>query len=1028
MILRLRTQDNLSELMQAGKIEVAGSVNRESLEKITHVGIYSTEGNLCLQAEFDSANSQCIKNNNEQERLVVAFTNPRIVSTTYQWKDEKSVILLEDTEPTQTQTQENSLKLRAYPIQEQRLAAVLHPYNTEKQKGKVRQGELKEAINRYNCAPFVSQLTKELNIPEADDFEKVEGMSIGEYHVILTPTNLYVLTKCNRNFAKKLGIEQIKGEALWIFVCVVPEGYSLERFLGHDNENFYLNFLTKKDGKIGITSCHLDTMNVGNILPHIYDDIQMPYNRQFREKFSFLSGVLLCLKYKGKWGLIGKYARLILPYQYDEIQVLKGYADSYSVFLIFKLNGKCGIGVIREYYLYEEIAMPIYDDIIFKKYNYDLFLIKLNNLLGFVIIEHGIDIIEPACQPNEYSFIVYEYDDKSFQEYSQVIFETIFEKSWRRKGLSAIKFNTKNRVEITNLKGRKTFSCEEGNTQTIMYKVKDRIVLAKCKNDFVLSDFNADKELVMRGYDDVKVLSHIHESLIVVEKDIFLGVVDFSGKEILPCRFDEIEFEREYIKAQLEGKWGLYSLEGKEILPCRFDEIEFEREYIKAQLEGKWGLYSFEGKEILPCRFDNIWIYSNFIKLRLDGKWGLYNLEGKEIVPCRYDEIVNISIENNFIVVKLDGKRGGYNLEGKEIVPCRYDEIYKSDDFISVQHNGKWGLCSLEGKEIVPCKFDKIKYTEYCIYVKLNGKEGAYSLEGKEILPCRFDYIYAYQEFIEAKLEGKYGAYSLEGKEILPCRFDDINPCGEFIKAKLEGKWGLYSFEVKEIVPCRFDDISTYSKFIIAKLADKYAIYDYEGKELVPLNGKYENIDNEIIRAKFNKKGVLFNMKGEEILRYEYDDIQISFSNKKFVPVKKGKNWGLVDENGKEYLSFKYKDIKDLWNDSLAIVKEDKYGIIEITSQEYVVPCNFDDITCFIANFFLVIKENKYGVFDASGKEVVPCEYEHIEIRPIKETNKYRVDKETNKYRVDLIKGDRYLLGEIEDSNLTIHALHNYEI
>lgn len=62
----------------------------------------------------------------------------------------------------------------------------------------------------------------------------------------------------------------------------------------------------------------------------------------------------------------------------------------------------------------------------------------------------------------------------------------------------------------------------------------------------------------------------------------------------------------------------------------------------------------------------------------------------------------------------------------------------------------------------------------------------------------------------------------------------------------------------------------------------------------------------------------------------------------------------------------------------MTLVKiDDKCGFIN-DKQELVIPCIYDDVSCFINSFAYVLKDGKYGFINKEGEEVISCIYDSV--------------------------------------------------
>ena len=133
----------------------------------------------------------------------------------------------------------------------------------------------------------------------------------------------------------------------------------------------------------------------------------------------------------------------------------------------------------------------------------------------------------------------------------------------------------------------------------------------------------------------------------------------------------------------------MLDLTGKEIIPCKYQLIVFHRDYLGVRLNGKEGAFDLTGKEIVPCKYDGVVLFGTYYGVRLNNKKGACDLSGKEIIPCKYDGGVLLG---TYYGVSLNNKEGACDLSGKEIVPCEYDDLIYSDGFKYKNSGGGWEL------------------------------------------------------------------------------------------------------------------------------------------------------------------------------------------------------------------------------------------------------------------------------------------------------------------------------------------------
>ena len=154
------------------------------------------------------------------------------------------------------------------------------------------------------------------------------------------------------------------------------------------------------------------------------------------------------------------------------------------------------------------------------------------------------------------------------------------------------------------------------------------------------------------------------------------------------------------VQVILKGKYGFIDKTGKEIIPCKYNNANNFKEGLAAvNLNGKWGYIDKTGREICPCKYD--WAYDFFkglAKVKLNNKYGYIDTTGKEVIPCIFD---GITYNNQMFYVKFHGKYGCINQLGDMFVPCIFDiSPFLEDGKIKMVNDGISTIYSLEGEII----------------------------------------------------------------------------------------------------------------------------------------------------------------------------------------------------------------------------------------------------------------------------------------------------------------------------------------
>ncbi|MBO8460528.1 MAG: WG repeat-containing protein [Bacteroidetes bacterium] len=229
-----------------------------------------------------------------------------------------------------------------------------------------------------------------------------------------------------------------------------------------------------------------------------------------------------------------------------------------------------------------------------------------------------------------------------------------------------------------------------------------------------------------------------YEGCYILMKSGQYGLANSHGKKVIETKFDSIAvINKKVILTYQEEKVGWVNSKGKEILPCEYYSIVWE-------------------KGITPERsFHNIGRYiGNIIqaKKNKEDEWTLYNIKGKQITKKTYTAAVQTG-EPNLIKVN-DGKGYGLiNSEGEEILACMYEGISYFNanrawcEYSDFTNNINKLLCiDNHGKMIFQIIIDPDKtipwtFNEDGTMIAINNILTYYDINGNIIIPPKYKYI-----------------------------------------------------------------------------------------------------------------------------------------------------------------------------------------------------------------------------------------------------------------------------------------------
>lgn len=218
---------------------------------------------------------------------------------------------------------------------------------------------------------------------------------------------------------------------------------------------------------------------------------------------------------------------------------------------------------------------------------------------------------------------------------------------------------------------------------------------------------------------------------------------------------------------------GIASREGELILPCRFDQIEFN----DANDGGR--LYAHNGSE------------SSIMYFRLDGnKISFYakDRDGNEIplphwakdwaqvIPLASDPAAYLALwlqdsgNSGWALLDADGK-----VQNKRYLETEPDFI---DGVANVEQHGLYGYLREDGSWLVRPRFERAySFSEGFAFIRENGRCGYIDLNGEYLVEPIYDTADSFFEngFTRVGQGDKQGVISSAGKLVLPVKYDELS-------------------------------------------------------------------------------------------------------------------------------------------------------------------------------------------------------------------------------------------------------------
>lgn len=373
---------------------------------------------------------------------------------------------------------------------------------------------------------------------------------------------------------------------------------------------------------------------------------------------------------------------------------------------------------------------------------------------------------------------------------------------------------------------------------------------------------NEKSKKLFTNYDKVEAMQNIDSNGMVfyssyvlkVQKDGLYGLINFNGKELLPCEYTEIipleKVTRSFVTVK-DGKKGLVDNSGSIIIENEYVDIKpltnkYEDGYIVKNNSNKFGLINYNKKQVLECKYNEISNVtgSNMYVVKDGQEVQLLSQEGNILLKDKFKEAV--SIDNSNIIIKSNGKYGLISSTGDTIFNTEYQDLsYAFDGNYIAKKNDKYGIINTE-------KETKIDFTyEHITYLKEEGFiEADKSLAETDLIDTNFEVkttgmvseINSKLGYVKVRVgsEYKYYNYRLEEKDV-----KDILATNTLYLSKKDDKYGYVDKNGTVVVDYIYDDATEQNiyGFAAVNINGKWGVIDANGKVIIqPVYDLSQNI------------------------------------------------------------------------------------------------------------------------------------------------------------------------------------------
>lgn len=316
--------------------------------------------------------------------------------------------------------------------------------------------------------------------------------------------------------------------------------------------------------------------------------------------------------------------------------------------------------------------------------------------------------------------------------------------------------------------------------------------------------------------------AELNRSLYVIRKDFLSGYMDKTGKEVIPCQYDQAyDFHEGLARVEKNKSFSFIDKTGKTVIQLEsgYKAYDVSEGLIRVQKKSseKYGYIDVLGKWVVKPKYNEA---SDFKEGLASVDFGYINAKGlelprelwsgngkEELYDCFFSE--GLAAFAKYQLGSVDKHKYGYqDKAGRKVIPAEFGAAYAFRDGIARVHNcglpSKYGYIDKKGDMITSFDFSKAR----------DFSEG----------------LAAVGKYLSGEL--LWGYIRPSGIEDRKCEFEEA---GDFhdgmAKIKYNGKWGYIkkqSWKTWDISP-KYD-----------------CAYDFhEGLAKVELDGKYGYIDKD---------------------------------------------------------------------------------------------------------------------------------------------------------------------------------------
>ena len=339
-------------------------------------------------------------------------------------------------------------------------------------------------------------------------------------------------------------------------------------------------------------------------------------------------------------------------------------------------------------------------------------------------------------------------------------------------------------------------------------------------------------------------------------EDSLCGLLDTSGRLVVPCLYDNVEQPSCGRALVLKNHlYGFSDLHGKLVIPIVFPHafpFSDNRAAVIIPLDSFFyqGAYiDTLGNLLTTTPFQNTLAFTDgFAPVQQYDRWGIVDTFFNIVLPTVHEQV---SLIGEGLLFAGDGYGMAlYDLRRSKrpLTPPHYLPVTPlSEGRIGVSRGNKYGFLDPLGNEVIPCTYDEIgTFRLGRAMARIGDRFGIIDTSGRIVLPIVYEdrtpkgYKYVYYDSVAlVERDGKLGFVDLEGRFVVPLSFSQAYHFSQGLApVRLDNHWGYINNRGDIYLPFIFDIASPfrYGRAEVFLLGNRHKI-DLQGRCLTNCNG-----------------------------------------------------------------------------------------------------------------------------------------------------------------------------------------------